>query len=121
MAIMPQIMGAPAGSGSIDFGRPDAQDTSVSVAYNVWSSAITTTKKPRYIAITFNRANEGDGSVWLADTKYETAKTIGYNGGFRFSDVTYSDLIDFVSDTSFKIKGQAGGSSYTYQVVWWYE
>ena len=109
------------GGADIDFGRPDGQDTSVYVAYNVWSSAITTAKKPRYIAITFNRANIGDGSVWIADTKHETAKTIGYNGGFRFSDVTYSDVVQFVSDTSFKIRGQASGDTFNYQVVWWYE
>lgn len=108
------------GGADIDLGRPDDQNTSISVDYNVWSSAITTAKKPRYIAITFNRANIGDGSVWLVDTKNETVKKIGHNGGFQYADVTYSDIIQFDSDTSFKIKGQ-GGAAYTYQVVWWYE
>lgn len=108
--------------GGIDLGRPDAKDdTTASVAYNNWSDPITTTKKPRYIAITFNRANVGDGRCWLVDTKNETAKEIGYNGGFRFSDATYSDIVQFVSDTSFKIRGQASGDTYTYQAVWWYE
>lgn len=108
------------GGADIDIARPDNQAKDFSVAYGSWSDAITTTKKPRYIAVTFDRANVGDGSVWLVDTKNETAWQIGYNGSFRYTSVAFSDIIQIVSDTAFKVKGQ-GGATFTYQAVWWYE
>lgn len=116
MAVMKMPAVGVESGGDVDFSNPEHQDN-ISVAYGSWSSSITTTKKPRYILINFNRTN--DMTIWLADVQTLTARKIGYNGGFQYTTVTFSDIVQIVSDTAFQIKGQ-GGNTFNYQVCWWY-